>query len=88
MPAALAVLACLTSSPAQTLTIYRIGGESLEPPTLLGTPGVEFVQRSWVDVDEDSLGSQSLTQPGQEFLTPVRLRNLLFLDQRLKRVRG
>jgi len=73
MPAVLAALALLTSSPSQALTIYRIGGESFDPPALVGTAGVEFVQRSWADLDPDLLGSESLTQPGREFLAPVRL---------------
>jgi hypothetical protein len=63
----------IASLPAQALTIYRIGGESLPPPAMAGTAGVEFVQRSWADLDADSLGAQSLTQPDQEFLAPVQL---------------
>ena len=60
-------------SPARALTIYRIGGESLDPPPVVGTQGVQFVQRSWADLDPDSLGTQSLTQLGQEFLAPMWL---------------
>ena len=62
------------ATPAPGLTIYRIGGDSLDPPELAGIEGVEFVQRSWADLDPDSLGAESQTHPGVEYLAPMRLR--------------
>ena len=77
-----------TALPTSALTIFRIGGESLEPPALVGTEGVTFVQRSWSDIDPDSLGSQFLTQPAQEFLAPVRLDPQVNLAPLLEEMEG
>ena len=54
--AALCAIVMFTAGTAQSLVIYRFGGEDLDAPPEAGQPGVEFIQQSWEDVDPDAGG--------------------------------
>jgi hypothetical protein len=43
----------LVSVQVHAVTIYRIGGQDLPPPSGVGQPGVKFRQLSWLDVGRD-----------------------------------
>ena len=65
-------LVLILADPGNALTIYRIGGEDLPAPTEASEQGVDFVQVSWADVDDDLFGaSNQLETTGM--LIPVRL---------------
>ena len=50
------------STSAAGLTVYRLGGEDLPPPSEVEAGAADFVQFSWVDLDPDLQGvSESLT---------------------------
>lgn len=54
--AALCAAVVLTAGAAHPLVIYRFGGEDLDPPPETGEPGVEYIQKSWEDVDSEAGG--------------------------------
>ncbi len=65
------VLLLAFCNPALSLTIYRIGGEGLEPPTL--DAAYEFVQLSWNEVDPNLHGSEGALEISPDFLRPQKL---------------
>ncbi len=67
----LTVLVCGSLSPADGLTIYRIGGENAPRPELEGD--YEFVQLSWSDVDPALHGSDDRLELSGEFARPEQL---------------
>ena len=60
------------TTPVDTLTVYRLGGETLPVPDKASQEGIDFVQLSWADVDEELSGSRRHIEIN-ESLTPVRL---------------
>ena len=65
-------LVLILAGPGDSLTIYRLGGEDLSVPEAANEVGVDFVQLSWADVDDDLFGgSNQLETTGS--LIPVRL---------------
>ena len=68
-----ALVACaFGAGPADTLTVYRLGGEKIPVPNKANQEGIDFVQLSWADVDENLSGSHRHIEIN-ESLTPVRL---------------
>ena len=55
------------------LTIYRIGGENLDPPVLVGSAGINFVPLAWKDLDSNLFGFAEQLELGADFIAPVRL---------------
>ncbi len=41
-------------SPASALVIYRFGGQDLPPPPEASSPGVQYIQRSWRELETDA----------------------------------
>ena len=56
----------------EALTIYRIGGDDLPAPESASEQGVEFVQLTWADVDDDLFGASDQLELTST-LIPVRL---------------
>jgi len=50
----LLVLLTAELSPASALVIYRFGGQDLPPPPEAASPGVQYIQRSWRELQTDT----------------------------------
>ena len=57
-PAAIGALLALSVSVAESLIIYRIGGEGMDPPSEAGQQDIDFIQVGWEDLDPD-LGGET-----------------------------
>ena len=70
--AALCTTVVLTAGAAQCLVIYRFGGEDLDAPPEAGQPGVEFIQKSWEEVDRDAGGATHDLDLSREAIRALR----------------
>ena len=83
-----AVIACaLGTAPGEALTIYRVGGEGYPVPEAADKEGIDFVQLSWADVDEDLSGSFRHLEIN-ESMTPVRLDPGVNMAPRIRELGG
>lgn len=82
-----AVACAIGISPAETLTIYRLGGADIPVPEAAGRKGVDFVQLHWADANEGLFGRSSHLEIG-ESLTPVRLDPGVNIGPRIRELGG
>jgi hypothetical protein len=83
-----AVIVCaLGTAPGEALTIYRVGGEGYPVPEAADKEGIDFVQLSWADVDEDLSGSFRHLEIN-ESMTPVRLDPGVNMAPRIRELGG
>ena len=83
-----ALVACaFGTGPADTLTVYRLGGEKLPVPGKASQEGIDFVRLSWADVEENLSGSHRHIEIN-ESLTPVRLDPTVNMATRILERRG